>query len=73
MGDISYPEKVRRWIIEEKYKEKLLEDVEHFYFCCVGILTCAISSWQVALAAAALTIGIREFLRWVQLRKEIKG
>lgn len=73
MEQLSYPEKVRRQIIEEKYKEKLLEDVEHFYFCCVGILTCAISNWQAALAAAMLTVGAREFLRWLQRRKEIKG
>lgn len=73
MGDISYPEKVRRQIIEEKYQAKLMEDIEHLYFCGVGILTCAISNWKAAFAAAVLTAGVREFLRYLQRRKEIKG
>lgn len=44
------------------------EDLEHLYFTCVGILICAISSWQAALFAAILTVACRASLRYLDRR-----
>lgn len=72
MEQLSYPERVKRQIAEAKDEEKLLEDIEHLYFCGVGILTCALSNWQAAAIAAVATVIVRQGLRTLERRKRFK-
>lgn len=72
MEHLTYPEKVKRQIAEAKNEEKLLEDIEHLYFCGVGILTCALSNWIAAAFAAVATVIIRHGLRTIQRRRDLE-
>lgn len=40
-----------------------VEDIEHAYFTCVGILICSLSDWPAALMAVGVTIAVRAVVR----------
>lgn len=47
-----------------KIKTTLVEDLDHFYFICTGILMCAISTWWLAALAALVVVGLRSWFRY---------
>lgn len=48
------------------------EDMEHLYFTCIGILTCAIADWLGALIAVVVTVACRAVIRKYSNNKEEK-